>query len=240
MTGRCTLTLSEPSLSPSLFRQSYDISVRVMVTETSLQSSGTYDLKNPNFRYMTTPQTPPGSLHTNPTEAFFDSQASGVAPPLSSALLQTQPKVTRSSGGYPHNQHLMGVLQTGTEVVPVVNGSIISPSVQQQPSPGGLQLGQSVADPTHPYTQYPHPRQQQVSIPHWGSGLHSIPTSAANQHGMGTGGVVNLAIGPGQHGMGTVQYGMGTQGHTHIVNSVGSVFQQRWPSNQQTVLASHS
>lgn len=239
-------------------RQSYDITVDVKVTETSLQSSGTYDLKNPNFRYMTTPQAPPGSLHTNPTESFFDSQSGsgtvGVAPPISSAFLQTYPKATRSSvvqqqqpGVYPHNQqrNMMGVLQTDTEVIPVVNGSIISPSVQP-PSPGGLQLGHSSTDPAHQslYSQYSHSRQQlQASVPHWGSGLHSIPTSAPHQHGLGTGGIVDLGIGPSQHGMGTLQYGMGAVAQAHHMNipgAGGNVYQQKWASPQHTVLASRS
>ena len=208
------------------------------MTGSSLESSGTYDLKNPNFRYMTTPQSPPGTLQANPTEAFFDSQSVpgnvGVAPPLSSAFVQTHPKSTRSSA-----MHMIGVLQTGTEVIPVVNGSIISPSVQQ-PLLGGLQLGHSSADPTHPspslYSHYPHPSPQQH---HWGSGLHSVPTSAVNQHGMGTGGI---GIGPNQHGMGTVQYGMGTVAQAHHVNipGGGNMYQHKWASPQHTVLASLS
>jgi hypothetical protein len=217
-------------------RQSYDITVDVKVTESSLESSGTYDLKNPNFRYMTTPQAPPGTLQTNPTDAFFDSQSFPV---------QTHPKSTPSSavhhqGGYPHNQqHMIGILQTGTEVIPVVNGSIISPSVQQ-PSSGGLQLGHSSTDPAHPhpslYSHYPHPSPQQH---HWD---HSIPTSAVHQHGMGTGGIgiADLGIVPNQHGMGTVQYGMGAVAQAHHIPGGGNMYQQKWASPPHTVLASRS
>ena len=228
-------------------RQSYDITVDLKVTESGLQSSGTYDLKNPNFRYMTTPQAPPGSLHTNPTESFFDTQSvPSVAPPISSAFLQTHPKTTRPSlvhqpGGYPHNQPMMGVLQTGTEVIPVVNGSIISPSVQQPSPSGGLQLGHSSADPAHP-TPSLYYRPQQL---HWGSSLHSVPYPAPHQHGMETGGIGigDLGIGPSQHGLGTVQYGMGAVAQAHHVNippTGGNMYQQKWTSPQQTVLASRS
>ena len=238
-----THTRTRTHCTPTNNRQSYDISVNVMVGESNMQSTGTYDLKNPNFRYMSTPQTPPGSLQTNPTESFFDSQTpSSVAPPISSAYLQTHPRATRSSvqpGGFPSNHHSMGVLQTGTEVIPVVNGSIISPSVQPQPSSSGLQLGQSATDPTHQSYQYPHPRQN-VQIPHWG---HSVPTSAIHQHGMGVGGIGDIGMGPHQHGMGTLQYGMGevVQGHSNLNNAAGvSQYQQKWASPHHTVLASRS
>lgn len=201
-----------------------------MVVGTNLHSSGTYDLKNPNFRYMTSPQAPPGSLHTNPTESYFDSQTIGVEQSHDQrmAALQLQPQVIRSSvaQGYPHT---MGALQTGTEVIPVVNGSIISPSVQQQ-SPS-LQ-----SDLTQPgsasYTHYSHPRQQQSR--HWStsSGLQSAPHS---QLGMGTGGIIDLGTGTGHHGTGTLQYQMGVSHHNQQFlnshHSGGNVMYQKWLSH---------
>lgn len=239
----------------------------LMVVETNLQSSGTYDLKNPHFRYMSTPQAPPGSLHTNPTETYFDSQTTTTAVAgvtiVSGATQQPQqgggggggqtqhtpllsapphPQLMRSSGmqsgGYvSHNQYSMGVLQTGTEVIPVVNGSIITPSVQQQT--GGLQLA---SDMTHTsYMQYGSRQQTQGQ---WGTGLHSMHTAphfASYQHGM------EFGMGSGQHGMGALQYGMGTLGqpfHTnqqHGIDSLPSggsrMYQPKWSSQQPTIIS---
>ena len=158
-----------------------------MVVGTNQQSSGTYDLKNPNFRYMTSPQAPPGSFHTNPTESYFDGQTIGVEQSHDQrmAALQLHPQVMRSSVAqeYPVNPHTMGALQTGTEVIPVVNGSIISPSVQQQ-SPSGLQ-----------------PDLALQTAPH-------------SQLGMGTGGIIDLGTGTGHPGTGTLQYQMGVSHHS--------------------------
>lgn len=208
-----------------------------MVVGTNLHSSGTYDLKNPNFRYMTSPQAPPGSLHTNPTETYFDSQAIGVEQSHDQRVagLQPHPQVMRSSvaQGYPINPHSMGALslQTGTEVIPVVNGSIISPSVQQQ-SPSGLP-----SDLTQPgstsYTHYSHPRQQQGR--HWttSSGLQSMQTAPHPQLGMGTGGIIDLGTGTGHHGTGTLQYQLGVSHHNQQFlnsSSSGNVMYQKWLS----------
>lgn len=232
-----------------------------MVVGTNLQSSGTYDLKNPNFRYMSTPQAPPGSLHTNPTETYFDSQPLGGEQlqdqrgALQQVAIQQHPQVMRSSTtgqGYPFSQHSMGVLQTGTEVIPVVNGSIISPSVLQH-SQSGLQLAQP--DPSSLHMRYSHSRQPSqghhvAQSQPWGTtlGLQSMQTaqhSASHQRGMETGGLVDLGTGTVQHGIGTSQYGIGVAQHAHTNQHLsGGVMYQKWLSQQQgpvlQAVASHS
>ena len=240
----------------------------VMVVGTNLQSSGTYDLKNPNFRYMSAPQAPPGSHHTNPTETYFDTQSTvaGQAEPQKTASpqqvsVQSPPQVIRSTNerGYPLNHHSMGTLQTGTEVIPVVNGSIVSPSVQQSNSP---------SDPSQPssphYTHYSRQQHAQghhiAQSQHWaqpvGGGAQSMQTSqhsAPHQHGMGTaGGLVDLGTGTAQHTVATPQYGTGMvqfpQGHSqanqYILGSPsGTVLYQKWSPQSNMALhnvASHS
>ncbi len=60
------------SLSLSLFlRQSYDITVKLNVPGSDIESESCYDLKNPNFRYTTTPLAVPGNVYTAPTDDFY-------------------------------------------------------------------------------------------------------------------------------------------------------------------------
>ena len=218
-----------------------------MVAGSNLRSSGSYDLKNPNFRYMSTPQAPPGSLQTNPTETFFDAQSAVPTGdqtqqqrmPSSLGQITVPTQVMRSlqlPGGYSYNQHVAGVLQTGTDAIPVVNGSILSPSIQQQGSSSGVHL--TPADSAHTtsplYVPYAHSRSPQQGViqgrQYWMAATHS----AAHQIGMGTGGVMD---GPGQHGTGAIQYGMGAVAISSIPSG-NVVYQQpqKWPSQQQTVL----
>ena len=230
-----------------------------MVAGANFQSRGTYDLKNPNFRYMTTPQSPPGSLHTNPTETYFDAQTvptgdqqgQRAAPVQQQVPAPVYPQVMRSSssvqpGGYPHNHHLPGVLQTGTDVIPVVNGSIVSPSVQHQlPQGGDIQLAPPpAANPSHSpsplYVQYQYEQHQGRPLQQWSPDHHSTQTTprlAAHQHGMGSG--VDFRTGASQHGTGTVHYELGSQ-HAHNMNGVpgGNVMYQqpKWSPQQQTLL----
>ena len=88
-----------------------------------------HDLKNPNFRYMTIPPVPPGSYHSNPTEAYWESQAHQQATmptnldqqiptsqPLSPTTHQT---INQSMMHYSH--------------MPVMNGGILGPPATQAP-----------------------------------------------------------------------------------------------------------
>ena len=62
-------------------RQSYDVTVELDVPGSGVKSQSTYDLKNPNFRYMTTPLSVPGTLHTAPTDTYFQDTPTSVAAP---------------------------------------------------------------------------------------------------------------------------------------------------------------
>lgn len=58
-------------LHAHISRQSYDVTVELSVPSSGIKCQSSYDLKNPNFRYMTTPLSVPGTLHSAPTENFF-------------------------------------------------------------------------------------------------------------------------------------------------------------------------
>uniref|UniRef100_A0A8C7YGL1 Histone-arginine methyltransferase CARM1 n=1 Tax=Oryzias sinensis TaxID=183150 RepID=A0A8C7YGL1_9TELE len=62
--------------APLPHRQSYDISIVAQVDQTGSKSSNLLDLKNPFFRYTgTTPNPPPGSHYTSPSENMWNTGA---------------------------------------------------------------------------------------------------------------------------------------------------------------------
>uniref|UniRef100_A0A3P8W4Q1 Histone-arginine methyltransferase CARM1 n=1 Tax=Cynoglossus semilaevis TaxID=244447 RepID=A0A3P8W4Q1_CYNSE len=66
-------TLSGTALLIANRRQSYDISIVAQVDQTGSKSSNLLDLKNPFFRYTgTTPNPPPGSHYTSPSENMWN------------------------------------------------------------------------------------------------------------------------------------------------------------------------
>ncbi|KAM8845130.1 histone-arginine methyltransferase CARM1 isoform 1-T1 [Spinachia spinachia] len=66
-------TLSGTAMLMANKRQSYDISIVAQVDQTGSKSSNLLDLKNPFFRYTgTTPNPPPGSHYTSPSENMWN------------------------------------------------------------------------------------------------------------------------------------------------------------------------
>ncbi|XP_053298633.1 histone-arginine methyltransferase CARM1 isoform X1 [Pleuronectes platessa] len=66
-------TLSGTATLMANKRQSYDISIVAQVDQTGSKSSNLLDLKNPFFRYTgTTPNPPPGSHYTSPSENMWN------------------------------------------------------------------------------------------------------------------------------------------------------------------------
>ncbi len=57
-----------------------------------IKSKSSYDLKNPNFRYMSTPPSVPGTLHANPTDSYFHD----VAATTTTSPSSTTPYITNS------------------------------------------------------------------------------------------------------------------------------------------------
>ncbi|KAM6966397.1 histone-arginine methyltransferase CARM1 isoform 1-T1 [Tautogolabrus adspersus] len=69
-------TLSGTALLVANKRQSYDISIVAQVDQTGSKSSNLLDLKNPFFRYTgSTPNPPPGSHYTSPSENMWNTGA---------------------------------------------------------------------------------------------------------------------------------------------------------------------
>uniref|UniRef100_A0A3Q1HZX0 Histone-arginine methyltransferase CARM1 n=1 Tax=Anabas testudineus TaxID=64144 RepID=A0A3Q1HZX0_ANATE len=69
-------TLSGTAMLVANRRQSYDISIVAQVDQTGSKSSNLLDLKNPFFRYTgTTPNPPPGSHYTSPSENMWNTGA---------------------------------------------------------------------------------------------------------------------------------------------------------------------
>ncbi|XP_034394639.1 histone-arginine methyltransferase CARM1 isoform X6 [Cyclopterus lumpus] len=70
-------TLSGTAMLLANKRQSYDISIVAQVDQTGSKSSNLLDLKNPFFRYTgTTPNPPPGSHYTSPSENMWNTSYS--------------------------------------------------------------------------------------------------------------------------------------------------------------------
>uniref|UniRef100_A0A3B3YLV7 Histone-arginine methyltransferase CARM1 n=1 Tax=Poecilia mexicana TaxID=48701 RepID=A0A3B3YLV7_9TELE len=69
-------TLSGTAMLVANKRQSYDISIVAQVDQTGSKSSNLLDLKNPFFRYTgSTPNPPPGSHYTSPSENMWNTGA---------------------------------------------------------------------------------------------------------------------------------------------------------------------
>uniref|UniRef100_A0A3Q0RYA8 Histone-arginine methyltransferase CARM1 n=1 Tax=Amphilophus citrinellus TaxID=61819 RepID=A0A3Q0RYA8_AMPCI len=146
-------TLSGTALLVANKRQSYDISIVAQVDQTGSKSSNLLDLKNPFFRYTgTTPNPPPGSHYTSPSEnmwntgsAYSMSQGMAVSGMPAAYDLST---VIGSSPSVSHN-NLIPLVNTG-----IVNhthsrmGSIMSTGIVQ-----GATTGQS--GPSSSGTYYP-------------------------------------------------------------------------------------
>lgn len=152
MTGYVQMTANE--------RQSYDVDIEVSVTSTGIRSVNSYDLKNPNFRYMSAAAPPPGSHHSCPTETYWDQQGHA-----SSQTQVPQPPTAHSVAqaySHPPGQTIIGT----SEVIPLVNGGVLSPM--------------SIAHPAHTQTVQGH------GVMHTGYGIQPIPSSM---------GVINLGTG---------------------------------------------
>ena len=63
-------------------RQSYDVDIELNIPGTTSKSTNTLDLKNPFFRYTgQTPQPPPGTNNTSPTDTYWNNLATGTTEP---------------------------------------------------------------------------------------------------------------------------------------------------------------
>ncbi|KAJ0001043.1 hypothetical protein NQD34_006063 [Periophthalmus magnuspinnatus] len=146
-------TLSGTAVLVANKRQSYDISIVAQVDQTGSKSSNLLDLKNPFFRYTgTTPNPPPGSHYTSPSENMWNT---GAGYSMGQGM---------AGSGMPTAYDLSTVIGSGTpashnNLIPLVNtgivnhthsrmGSIMSTGIVQ-----GATTGQS--GPSSSGTYYP-------------------------------------------------------------------------------------
>lgn len=123
-------TLSGTAVLVANKRQSYDISIVAQVDQTGSKSSNLLDLKNPFFRYTgTTPNPPPGSHYTSPSENMWNT---GAAYSMSQGM---------AVSGMPAAYDLSTVIGSGT---PASHNNLI---------PLGATTGQS--GPSNSGTYYP-------------------------------------------------------------------------------------
>uniref|UniRef100_A0A3B4ECU4 Histone-arginine methyltransferase CARM1 n=1 Tax=Pygocentrus nattereri TaxID=42514 RepID=A0A3B4ECU4_PYGNA len=130
-------TMSGTALLIANKRQSYDISIVAQVDQTGSKSSNLLDLKNPFFRYTgTTPNPPPGSHYTSPSENMWNSggaysMSQGMAVSGMPAAYDLSTVIGGSGSTVSHN-NLIPLVNTG-----IVNhthsrmGSIMSTGIVQ-------------------------------------------------------------------------------------------------------------
>uniref|UniRef100_A0A8C6WT71 Histone-arginine methyltransferase CARM1 n=1 Tax=Neogobius melanostomus TaxID=47308 RepID=A0A8C6WT71_9GOBI len=113
-------TLSGTAMLVANKRQSYDISIVAQVDQTGSKSSNLLDLKNPFFRYTgTTPNPPPGSHYTSPSENMWNT---GAVYNMSQVM---------APSGMPTAYDLSTVIGSGTpashnNLIPLVNTGIVN------------------------------------------------------------------------------------------------------------------
>ncbi|XP_038164366.1 histone-arginine methyltransferase CARM1 [Cyprinodon tularosa] len=146
-------TLSGTALLVANKRQSYDISIVAQVDQTGSKSSNLLDLKNPFFRYTgTTPNPPPGSHYSSPSENMWNTGAAysmGQGMAVSGMPTAYDLSTVIGSGPAASHNNLIPLVNTG-----IVNhthsrmGSIMSTGIVQ-----GATTGQS--GPSSSGTYYP-------------------------------------------------------------------------------------
>uniref|UniRef100_A0A8B9GWG1 Coactivator-associated arginine methyltransferase 1 n=1 Tax=Astyanax mexicanus TaxID=7994 RepID=A0A8B9GWG1_ASTMX len=135
-------TMSGTAILIANKRQSYDISIVAQVDQTGSKSSNLLDLKNPFFRYTgTTPNPPPGSHYTSPSENMWNSggaysMSQGMAVSGMPAAYDLSTVIGGSGAAVSHN-NLIPLVNTG-----IVNhthsrmGSIMSTGIVQGATTG--------------------------------------------------------------------------------------------------------
>ncbi|XP_062874632.1 histone-arginine methyltransferase CARM1 [Trichomycterus rosablanca] len=153
-------TMSGTAILIANKRQSYDISIVAQVDQTGSKSSNLLDLKNPFFRYTgTTPNPPPGSHYTSPSENMWNSggaysMSQGMAVSGMPAAYDLSTVIGGSGATVSHNNLIPLGTDTHTLNTGIVNhthsrmGSIMSTGIVQ-----GSTAGQQ--GPTSSSTHYP-------------------------------------------------------------------------------------
>lgn len=147
------------------------------LTGTSIHVTCSYDLKNPNFRYVGVPPVPPGSHQTNPTESYWDSQTQQAMPATQQSAL---PQVLSPVAHHSVNQTMVGVHHSQNRVMSVMNGGLHSPPT------------------THTTMPNPYPAQVYASMDSHGHQMQTAVHGLANAAGM-----INIGSEPHPTSLGT-------------------------------------
>lgn len=141
--------------------------------------TGSYDLKNPNFRYMSMPPAPPGSLHVQPTESYFHPERFTTAaqksiPEEDLSLVTSEPQQVTSPMSAEEavvvsstiTQPVMAVHTSSPVVngVSVMNGGLLSP-VLSKGSPTRPQAVHGLPSYTQPLLRSPPPGNAHLQSP---------------------------------------------------------------------------
>ena len=180
-----------PLLQPSTHRQSYDVDIEATLVGEGVKYTGSYDLKNPNFRYMQMPPPPPGTHHTSPTQEYFEPGSNGsyvhaTVQQQHAVALAPQPHQIISpvsAGGTvvvsamtPHPVMAVHAAPPGTGMngVALMNGGVLSPShASSKTSNGNMQSHHQGAHHLHsqPLLQSPPPGHTHLQSTHGQRGL---------------------------------------------------------------------
>ena len=215
-------------------RQSYDVDIDITLVGEGIKLTGSYDLKNPNFRYMTLPPPPPGSHQVNPTETYFEPSSNlyhqGTAQQQTAVVPQPQQIVSPVSAGgtvvvsamTPHPVMAVHAAPPGVNGVTVMNGGLLSPNHNSTKPTNSIQAVRGVPTHAQPLLQSPppgHTHLQSHSLPRSPHGGMFQPVGGANHQtqyvyatAAGTGGTPNFVykfhqVHPGM--------GAGQGGRTH-------------------------
>ena len=215
-------------------RQSYDVDIDICLVGEGVKFSGSYDLKNPNFRYMTMPPPPPSSQNVNPTEAYFEPSTSSNNSPYAhggmlqaTAVIPHSPQIVSptSAGGTvvvsamtPHPVMAVHATPPGVNGVSVMNGGLLgSPTVGHAHNHSKSREG--AGGPLHRIHAHTQPPLLQSPPP---SHSHVPP---ASPHGHVGGGLIPQAVsgGASHHGhqsqyvYASAATAVGTMGNPHFV-----------------------
>uniref|UniRef100_A0A8C5GIY4 Histone-arginine methyltransferase CARM1 n=1 Tax=Gouania willdenowi TaxID=441366 RepID=A0A8C5GIY4_GOUWI len=112
-------TLSGTAVLVANKRQSYDISIVAQVDQTGSKSSNLLDLKNPFFRYTgTTPNPPPGSHYSSPSENMWNTGAYNMNQGMAMSGMPAAYDLSTVIGSGPSVSH--------NNLIPLVNTGIVN------------------------------------------------------------------------------------------------------------------
>ncbi|AWP18371.1 Histone-arginine methyltransferase CARM1 isoform 2 [Scophthalmus maximus] len=111
-------TLSGTAMLVANKRQSYDISIVAQVDQTGSKSSNLLDLKNPFFRYTgSTPNPPPGSHYTSPSENMWNTGAYSMNQGMAVSGMPAAYDLSTVIGSGPSVSH-NNLIPLGTDLTP--------------------------------------------------------------------------------------------------------------------------